>query len=66
MTATAQTGTATTGMGGNHGGTGGETGGKTDGRMSGPGGGQRPDDGDREPSEMGDGTELPERPEQPE
>lgn len=34
--------------------------------MSGPGVGQRPDDGDREPSEMGDGTELPERPEQPE
>lgn len=34
--------------------------------MNGPGGGQRPDDGDREPSEMGDGTELPERPEQPE
>ena len=34
--------------------------------MSGPGGGQRPDDDDREPPEMGDGTELPERPEQPE
>ena len=34
--------------------------------MGGPGGGQRPDDGDREPPEMGDGTELPERPEQPE
>lgn len=33
--------------------------------MGGPGGGQRPDD-DREPPEMGDGTELPERPEQPE
>lgn len=62
MTATAQTGTATTGMGGSPGG----TGGKTDGRMGGPGGGQRPDDGDREPPEMGDGTELPERPEQPE
>lgn len=66
MTATAQTGTATTGMGGSPSGTGGETGGKTDGRMGGPGGGQRPDDGDREPPEMGDGTELPERPEQPE
>ena len=62
MTATAQTGTATTGMGGSPGG----TGGKTDGRMGGPGGGQRPDDGDREPPEMGDSTELPERPEQPE
>lgn len=62
MTATAQTGTATTGMGGSPGG----TGGKTDGRMGGPGGGQRHDDGDREPPEMGDGTELPERPEQPE
>lgn len=62
MTATAQTGTATTGMGGSPGG----TGGKTDGRMGGPGGGQRPDDDDREPPEMGDGTELPERPEQPE
>lgn len=34
--------------------------------MGGPGGGQRPDDGDREPPEMGDDTELPERPEQPE
>lgn len=34
--------------------------------MGGPGGGQRSDDGDREPPEMGDGTELPERPEQPE
>ena len=34
--------------------------------MGGPGGGQRPDDSDREPPEMGDGTELPERPEQPE
>ena len=34
--------------------------------MGGPGGGQRHDDGDREPPEMGDGTELPERPEQPE
>ena len=33
MTATAQTGTATTGMGGSPGGTGGETGGKSDGRM---------------------------------
>lgn len=63
MTATTQTGTATTDMGGS---TGGETGGKTDGRMNGPGGGQRPDDGDREPPEMDDGTELPERPEQPE
>ena len=51
---------------GSPGGTGGETGGKTDGGMGGPGGGQRPDDGDREPPEMGDGTELPERPEQPE
>ena len=34
--------------------------------IGGPGGGQRPDDDDREPPEMGDGTELPERPEQPE
>ena len=64
MTATAQTGTATTGMGGGPGGTGGEMGGKTDGGMGGPGGGrdedfapdnapndnQRPDD-DREPPE---------------
>ena len=64
MTATAQTGTATTGMGG---GTGGEMGGKTDGGMCGMGGpggdragdfdpanaptGQRPDDGDHEPPE---------------
>lgn len=66
MTATAQTGTATTGMGGSPGGTGGEAGGKTDGRIGGLGGGQRPDDGDREPPEMGDGTEPPERPEPPE
>lgn len=34
--------------------------------MGGPSGGQRPDDGDREPPEMGDGTELPEKPAQPE
>lgn len=34
--------------------------------MRGPGGGQRPDDGDREPPEMDDDTELPERSEQPE
>lgn len=34
--------------------------------MGDPGGGQRPDDGDREPPEMDDGAELPERPEQPE
>ena len=34
--------------------------------MGDPGGGQRPDDGDREPPEIDDDTELPERPEQPE
>ena len=65
MTATAQTGTATTGMSGGPGDMSGEMGGKMDGGMGGPGGdrdadfdpanaptdGQRPDDADREPPE---------------
>ena len=63
MTATAQTGTATTGMGGGPGGMGGKMDGEMGG-MGGPGGGraedfdpanaptgQRPDDGDHEPPE---------------